>query len=141
MKEMIEFELEDGTRIWIEGEEESRGMQRVGRGDGNKDEKKAGKFTKALAGIKPAAETVLNSFREMNTPDEIGLEFGMKFSAKAGAVFASADSEATFKVSLKWTNPKSESGKGDSEKGKETDGKEPDRAEILIAKEDAGKES
>ena len=40
----------------------------------------------------------------MNTPDEIGLEFGIKFNAKAGAVFASVDSEATFKVSLKWKN-------------------------------------
>ena len=51
---------------------------------------------------------VLQAFREMNTPDEIGLDFGIKFSAQAGAIFASVDSEATFKVSLKWKNPKSE---------------------------------
>ncbi len=40
---------------------------------------------------------------------EIGLEFGIKCNARAGvAVFASVDSEATFKVSLKWKNkPKS----------------------------------
>ncbi len=44
----------------------------------------------------------------MNTPDEIGLEFGLKFNAKTGVIFASADSEATFKVSLKWTNEKKE---------------------------------
>ena len=47
---------------------------------------------------------MLESFKEMNTPDEIDLEFGIKFNAKAGAVFASVDSEATFKVSLKWKN-------------------------------------
>ncbi|MCK7576896.1 MAG: hypothetical protein MZV65_14195 [Chromatiales bacterium] len=40
----------------------------------------------------------------MNTPTEIGLEFGVKFSAKAGAIIASVDSEAVFKVSLKWSN-------------------------------------
>jgi len=58
-----------------------------------------------VARIKPAAEAVLNAFREMNTPDEIALEFGLKFTAKAGAVFvASAGSEATFKVALKWKN-------------------------------------
>ena len=55
----------------------------------------------------PAAELVLNAFREMNTPDEIGLEFGVKFNASAGAFLASAGSEATFKVSLKWKNEKS----------------------------------
>ena len=52
--------------------------------------------------VKPAAEAVLNAFREMNTPDEINLEFGLKFSAKAGAILASVDGEATFKVALKW---------------------------------------
>jgi hypothetical protein len=41
----------------------------------------------------------------MNSPAEIGLEFGIKLNAKAGAIFASVDSEATFKVSIKWRNP------------------------------------
>ncbi|MFP4033603.1 MAG: CU044_2847 family protein [Desulfococcaceae bacterium] len=40
-------------------------------------------------------------------PDEIGMEFGIKFSAKFGtAILASANGETTFKVSMKWTNPK-----------------------------------
>ena len=55
------------------------------------------RFVDAVAKIKPAAEVVLKAFQEMNTPDEIGLEFGLKFNAKTGVVFASADSEATFK--------------------------------------------
>jgi len=46
----------------------------------------------------------LKTFQEINTPAEINLEFGVKFNAKAGFIFASADSEATFKVSLKWKN-------------------------------------
>ena len=37
-------------------------------------------------------------------PTEIELEFGVKFNAKAGAIIASVDSEATFKVALKWVN-------------------------------------
>ena len=65
---------------------------------------KVGDVEKVVSRIKPAAELVLNSFKEMNTPDEIALEFGLNFKAKTGVVFASADSEATFKVSLKWTN-------------------------------------
>lgn len=34
--------------------------------------------------------------------DEINLEFSLKFSAKAGAIPASVNGEATFKVSLAW---------------------------------------
>jgi len=32
------------------------------------------------------------------------LNLGLNLIAKAGAVFTSVDSEATFKVNLKWTN-------------------------------------
>lgn len=48
---------------------------------------------------------LLDNLKELNTPDEINLEFGLKFGAKAGAIFASADSEAVFKVAIKWKNP------------------------------------
>jgi hypothetical protein len=40
----------------------------------------------------------------MNSPNEIRLEFGIKLSGKVGAIFVSADSEATFKISLTWRN-------------------------------------
>ena len=103
-KHLVEFELEDGNTIAVEVEGEGIGAQRVSRG--SEAEKAKSKFTEAVARVKPAAELVLNAFRELNTPDEIGLEFGVKFNAKAGAFLASAGSEATFKVSLKWTNEK-----------------------------------
>ena len=57
-----------------------------------------------MAHIKPVAKALFGAFEEFNNPQEIQLEFGVKFSAKAGVIFASADSEATFKVSLKWQN-------------------------------------
>lgn len=107
MKKLVEFEL-DGQPVYVETEiTEAEGLRRASRG-GREDEpeKAVSRFTDAVARIKPAAEVVLNAFREMNTPDEIALEFGLNFSAKAGVVFASADSEATFKVSLKWSNKK-----------------------------------
>jgi len=70
---------------------ERGGMQRVGR-SGEEDKKAAKRFTEAMAHVKPAAETVLNAFKEMNTPDEIALEFGVKFSGKVGEMLASVDS-------------------------------------------------
>ena len=107
MKHLVEFALEDGTSVLIEAEGEGSGPQRVSRGgEEGAPEKAESRFMAAIARVKPAAEVVLNAFREMNTPNEIALEFGVKFSAKAGAILASADSEATFKVSLKWVNKK-----------------------------------
>ncbi|MCP4352925.1 MAG: hypothetical protein GY795_46335 [Desulfobacterales bacterium] len=103
-KNIIEFEL-DGKPVYVEVEdpESAYGERRVSRAEDGigKTEKR---FTDAIARIRPAAEAVLKTFQEMNMPEEIGLEFGLKFNAKAGVMFASADSEATFKVSLKWTN-------------------------------------
>ncbi|KKO18628.1 MAG: hypothetical protein DCC43_16005 [Candidatus Brocadia sp.] len=107
MKKIIPFDL-DGSPVYIEVEdvqETSAGFQRVAR-DNEEKGKSENRFTDAITKVKPAAEAVLKMFQEMNTPDEIGLDFGIKFNAKAGAVFASVDSEATFKVSLKWKNKK-----------------------------------
>jgi len=109
MKKMIAFEM-DGQPVYVEAEiGEAEGMQLVSQGRENEPLQAESRFVDAVARIKPAAEVVLKAFQEMNTPDEIGLEFGLKFNAKTGVVFASADSEATFKVSLKWTNEKKQS--------------------------------
>jgi len=103
-KNIVQFDL-DGKPVYVEVEDqqEAYGMQRVSRGDNGVAESE-NRFTDAVARIRPAAEAVLKAFQDMNTPEEIALEFGIKFNAKAGAVFASVDSEATFKVSLKWKN-------------------------------------
>ncbi len=106
MKKLVEFEL-DGQSVYVETEiSEQQGIELVSLGKEDEPEKATDSFEKVVSRIKPAAELVLNSFKEMNTPDEIVLEFGLNFKAKTGVVFASADSEATFKVSLKWTNKK-----------------------------------
>jgi hypothetical protein len=108
MKKMIAFEMDDQP-VYVEAEVSEMEMQRVSRGGDNEPVSADSRFVDAVAKIKPAAEVVLKAFQEMNTPDEIGLEFGLKFNAKTGVVFASADSQATFKVSLKWTNEKEQS--------------------------------
>jgi hypothetical protein len=101
MKEIIEFEL-DGQPVYIEVEPtEGGGVRRIGRTEDG-IAKAETRFADAIARIRPVADTLLHTFQEMTAPDEIGFEFGIKFNAKAGAVFASVDSEATFKVSVKW---------------------------------------
>lgn len=64
----------------------------------------------ALASARPAAQAVVDTFREM-TPDEVNVEFGLRLDAEAGAVFAKAGVGAHFTVSLRWT-PSPESGSG-----------------------------
>lgn len=94
----VHIEVED-----IELETKKIGYERVARGSTEKEDGDK-RFQDAVAKVKPAAEMLLNTFSDLNRPAEIGLDFGIKFNAKVGAVFASADSEATFKVSLKWNN-------------------------------------
>jgi hypothetical protein len=108
----ITYQLEDGTPVYIEAEEveKPKGSKLV---SGKKDKEgveETKRFENALVNIKPAAESVLQTFREMNTPDEITLDFSLKFKADIGAVFASTGTQAIFRVTLKWKNDKSADG-------------------------------
>jgi hypothetical protein len=59
-----------------------------------------------LAGIRPVAESFVDSFRGMaQPPDEITVELGVSLSAEADVVIASTAAEATFSVSLTWNRP------------------------------------
>ena len=101
-KRVMEFKMDDDTPIYVEfAQADGYDAERVSVGERGFIEAQQ-RFTDAIARVKPAAEFVLNAFREMNEPDQIGLDFGIKFNAKAGAVLASVDSEATFKVTLIW---------------------------------------
>ncbi len=102
-KQLVEFELEDGSSIVFETQSDA-GTQRIAtRSD--VPEKSDDRFEQVASRIRPAAKIVLNALKELNTPTEINMEFGLKFSAKTGVIIASADSEVNFKVSIKWNNP------------------------------------
>ena len=106
--DVLEFQLADGTPVFIEGADDSSatGLRRVARGEQGAA-KVDQRFEDAIARIRPAAQVLLDSLQDLNRPEEISLEFGIKFSASAGAIFASVDSEAAFKVNIKWKNPQS----------------------------------
>jgi hypothetical protein len=105
-RDLIELQLSDGTPVYVEAAEDlapGRGPQRVSRGESGAQEVDT-RFEDAVARIRPAAQVLLDSLKELNTPDQINLEFGIKFNAKAGVIFASVDSEAVFKVAITWKN-------------------------------------
>jgi hypothetical protein len=58
----------------------------------------------SLEKIKPALRQIAATLKDINEPREIAVEVGLKFSGKVGIVFASLDSEVSFKVTLKWQN-------------------------------------
>ncbi len=104
---LIELKLADGTPVYIETTDDrltQQGSQRVSRGPSGAQEADT-RFEEAVARIRPAAQVLLDSLKELNTPDTVNLEFGIKFNASAGVIFASVDSEAVFKVAITWKNP------------------------------------
>lgn len=91
--------LDDGTEIAVEAFDGGGGPTLASGGDVLS--KGSDRLDAALKKIAPVA----SAFKEhlsLVRPDEATLEFGLKFSASAGVVFSSAESEATFKIVLKW---------------------------------------
>jgi hypothetical protein len=110
MKKFVEFNLEDGSTVVFETDtpEPAGSDRRIASSPGEAPvEKSAQLFDAVTARIRPAAQMVLNALRELNTPRQIDLEFGLKFNARTGVVFASVDSDVSFKVRVKWENPAS----------------------------------
>ena len=107
-KSLIKFKLDDGTEIYVESEETSLGGGLTKTSKKNKDNivEADEKFETLIEKIKPVSKLIMNSLKDFNTPDDIELSFGVKFGGKAGIIFASVDSEATFNLKLKWSNPK-----------------------------------
>jgi hypothetical protein len=74
-----------------------------GRGDEGSQTLQAERtFSQAVSCIAPIGNALLTSLKEINTPDEIKLEFGLSFNGKANLIFTSVDSAASFKVSITW---------------------------------------
>jgi hypothetical protein len=77
------------------------GERRVGRAEMIQEAGES--FEAALEKIRPVAEAVIGKLQGLNTrPHEIGVEFGIKLGGKVDIWVAAAESEATFKVALKW---------------------------------------
>jgi hypothetical protein len=64
------------------------------------------RFEDALAHVRKAAQVALRTFRENSNdsakPDEVEIEFGVKFGTEAGAIIAKTSLEGQFTVRLKW---------------------------------------
>lgn len=98
-RHLVEYELEGGKTIFVEVATLESEYQRISNNGGT--EKAIKRFEQAIEDIAPATEAVLTMIKSLGIA-EGQLEVGLKFTAKAGVVLASADSEATFKITMKW---------------------------------------
>ena len=105
MKRLIEFPLQQGGTMVVDVDEPepAGGVVKASAKPGEVAEKAKETLEDALDKIKPAAQSIIDKLRGLtDEPDEIGVEFGIKLNAGAGAIIASAGVEANYKVTLKW---------------------------------------
>ena len=99
MSTLIEYPIEHGGTVVVEIPDDD-GMVRAAR-PGEVAARVNETLEDALSSIQPAAAAVLAKLRGLKA-DEIKVEFGVKLSTVAGAVIASASTEAHFVVALTW---------------------------------------
>lgn len=103
MKRLIEFPLENGDSILVEVDEAEEGTLVKAALTSEVVAKAQQTFEQALEKVKPASSAIIKKLRNLSDPpDEITVAFGLKLSAEAGAVVASASADANYTVTLKW---------------------------------------
>lgn len=111
-KQLVEFELEDGTKFLVEVEKPPGQTNipptPVSRGGELPVTRATKKFDKALDDVKPVLATVVSKLKDVS-PDETEVKFGLKLAANAGVVFTSLGSELTFEITVKWKQESKES--------------------------------
>lgn len=99
--QLVRFELVEGNSVVVELDD-SDDTYRVAGNDGLIAVARAS-FEAGLSGVRAAALTALNEFRDGSAPpDEVEVEFGVNLNAQAGAVIAKGGVESHLKVRLLW---------------------------------------
>jgi len=102
-KHLIEFPSDGGGRVVVEMEESLSGTVPATTA-GEIAERLDQSFDSVVQGIRPIAGAILQTLTDLG-PNNVTVEFGIKFSAKAGVVIASAASEGHCKIPLAWEKP------------------------------------
>jgi len=103
VKRLISMPLEAGGNVLIEVEEEGGASITRGLRPGEVIESISHSFEAALEAVKPAALAVASKLRDFaDAPEDVEVEFGLKFTGQAGAFIASASTEAQFRVKMVW---------------------------------------
>jgi len=104
MSELLRIPLDGGGSLLVSGVEPASGgpVRAASRLDAVPE--LVDTLERSLEPIRRGAAAVLDSLRGAG-PDEIEVEFGVAFTAQAGAVIAKAGSECHLTVTLTWKSP------------------------------------
>jgi hypothetical protein len=103
MSQLIEVPLESGGTILIEAEAVSSSTPMRGGAAKKVIEQVEQTFEAALDNVRATASAVITKLRDVpQAPEEVTVEFGIKFGAKGSIYIAGGEAEANFKVALKW---------------------------------------
>jgi hypothetical protein len=100
---LLEFQVadQDGGTVLIEVDDpRETGNRPVGRDVAQRARQS---LEEALSAVMPGVNALTERLQDLaRKPDEFGLEFGIKFTAEAGALIAKTALEGNIKVSIKW---------------------------------------
>ena len=108
MRRLVKFRLgEEGSETLLvevdEPAEEGSGEETAAFRSWRKPVEATETLDHALDRVTPAARLLLSKLRGLvDPPDETTVEFGVKLTATAGAVLASAGIEANYTVTMMW---------------------------------------
>jgi len=109
LRRLVEFHLDDESSETVvvevdEPVEEGTGEEKAAFGSWRKKPVQASEtLDQALDRVTPAAQALLLKLRGLvEPPDEMTVAFGIKLTATAGAVLASAGVEANYTVTMMW---------------------------------------
>ena len=103
MKRIIKYDTSEGEPLYIEVSDNN--LSDVTRGVDERGIIQSAKesFDKALQPLKDISNSIISCIKEIShSPSETEVELGIKFTAKAGIIITSLDSEAHFKITFKW---------------------------------------
>jgi hypothetical protein len=90
----------DNQTILVEVDDPNVGNQPVARGAA---ERARETFETAIGQIRPGVEALMAQLRDLTAkPEQVKLEFGIKFTAGADALIAKTSVEGNVKVTLTW---------------------------------------
>ena len=122
MASYVKFELEDGTVVYVESTDTPKGSSGLIPGSREHVEQASVSFDQSVGTIRKMAVALMQNLRSgfPETPEELGVSFGIKASAELGSlVVARGGMEANYNVSLRWRNKEKEKDNDKNDKKEE----------------------
>jgi Trypsin-co-occurring domain 1 len=105
--ELLRFELDGGGAVLVEVADDEPGIEQAARVD-DLVVKARVSLESALDQVRAFANATLGNVQDLvQQPEQIQVEFGIRFNAEAGAVIARTQAEGHLQVTLTWTRAES----------------------------------